>query len=183
LLTVTILSAGLVLAAATAHAQIGTVTVKGKWWSGIDTGGGIVSANELKMKCRNVDGHTLDASVQGQRTFSLRFVPDCFIFNDTFEGAAPPEGTFLDFVFSGEEIAVEKNGNPKPFRQLSGVLTAPVFAAGQIQGAIGARTKCLDPADAATCIGEKGVITYSRYQPGPPAVRKVFIGKYKVTFE
>jgi hypothetical protein len=161
-------------APAAALAQTGTVTIKGKWWSGFGTG--VVSANELKMICRNVDGQLLDASVPGVRTFTLHFVPDCFVWND-LDLAPLASG---DFVFTGEEIAVEKNGSPKPFRQFSGVLTAP---ANGVRGAVSGRMKCKNPAAPSTCTGEKGTFTYSRLQVGPPQAHKVFIGKYQAKFE
>ena len=175
---------GAALSAAPASAQVGEVQIKGKWWSG--TGGGLVGANELKAKCKDVGGpQLLDISVTGQRTLTLHFHADCFIFADACEtcaGGSPP--ATADFVFTGEEIVVlSRGGNPKPFRQFSGVITSPVFAEGSIQGSMSGKMKCGDPFDSATCKIEKGIITYSRYQPGPPENTKVFIGKYKAKYQ
>lgn len=169
---------GVVAGASLASAQVGEVQVKGKWWSG--SGVGLAAANELKAKCKDVNGPQIyDASVLGERTITLNFHADCFIFNDTHEGPPPPTG---DFVFTGEEIVVEKNGNPKPFRRFSGILTAPVFVAGSIQGALESVMKCGDPFNGSTCSIEKGTFTYSRYQPGPPETHKVFVGKFKAKY-
>jgi hypothetical protein len=138
-----------------ADAQVGGLTVKGKRW---------VNGNEAKVKCIATDGHTLDASVQGQRTFTFTNQPDCFIFNDAESGS-------LQMIFTGEEEQVLTNGNPKPFRQyaLTNDGTAP------LEGAIGGKIKC-----APDCKTDKGEMFYSRNVMGTTII---FIGKYKAGFE
>ncbi len=172
-----------------ALAQTGTVQIKGKWYSGFDPDPNdpvIFSVNELKAKCKDIGGPQLyDASVQGERRFTLHFHPDCFVFADACLDCAsgsPPASA--DMVFTGQEVVIEKNGKPKPFRVFSGVLTEPVYALGSIQGAISAKMKCADPFDGATCKLEKGTFTYSRIIPDVGGeIRKVFTGKYKAKLQ
>jgi hypothetical protein len=190
-LTVLLAILAVVWTAPMATAEAGTISIKGKWFSGFDpdpNDPAIFSANELKAKCKDIGGPQLyDASVLGQRTITLHFHADCFVYADACEtcgsGSPPPTA---ELVFTGEELVIEKNGNPKPFRVFSGVLTSPVYALGSMQGSIAGKMKCKNPFDAETCTLEKGTITYSRLQPDPgsgPDVRKVFIGKYKAKFE
>jgi hypothetical protein len=146
-------AAVIVSVALPAHAQVGELTLKGKRW---------VDGNEAKVKCIARDGHTLDVSVTGQRTFTFTAQPDCFVFNDA-------DGS-LQMVFTGEEEVVLKNGNPKPFRTYAGTHTG----AAPIDGAIGGRIKC-----GPSCNTDKGEIFYHRNASGTTII---FIGKYKAKF-
>jgi hypothetical protein len=146
--------AGIALAVPPASAQVGTVTIKGKRWT---------NGNESKVKCIASDGHTFDASVQGTRTITIVEKPDCSIFNDAESGT-------LEFVFTGEESQVLKNGNPKPFREFVGVQTGASPALGSMAG----RIKC-----SPDCKTEKGVLSFSRDAGG---ISVIFIGKYKASF-
>jgi hypothetical protein len=152
-----VIGAGLAALAPAALAQTGGLTIKGKRW---------VNGVEAKVKCIAVTGHMLDASVAGTRTFTLAFAPDCFMFHD-----GDVSGQTSTFVFTGREDLVVKNGNPKPFREFSGVQVGAAPAV----GAAGGRIKCLGP----VCKSEKGVITYSRFESG---FSIIFSGKYKASY-
>src|SRR4051812_1747609 len=70
--------------AATAHAQVGHVSIKGVRY---------VNGVASKVNCPATDGHTLDASVPGVRVFTI--IDTCPIWFDT--------GTADELRFVGEE--------------------------------------------------------------------------------
>jgi hypothetical protein len=136
---------------------VGAVHVKGKRW---------VDGEEAKVKCVGRDGHTLDVSTCGSKTFQLVDTESCTIFADA------PAGTL---TFAGTENLVEKNTLVKARYVFSGIETGGTVT-GALQGLLTGKGET--PRD--EFLKEKGTLTYAyENQFGQ---RVIFVGIYQAKY-
>jgi hypothetical protein len=149
--------AALVLAATVpAWAQLGPVEIKGKRY---------INGVETKVKCSSTEGHTVDATTLGSRTFALVSTVGCPL----------PDDVGATLAFTGRESQIKN--------QLNILKARYVFSGGATGGAVGGAEAILKgkPETArSTFRNEKGTLTYSLIDGFNRTI--IFVGKYKAKF-
>jgi len=136
---------------------IGPLQIKGRRY---------VDGAETKVKCRNGEGHTLDSTTCGTKTFQLVSAPDCTIFADV------PGGVL---TFTGNENRQEKNTLVKPRYVFGGAETG-----GQVDGVAEGVMKGRGETGRHTFLKDKGTISYAWVNGASEQV--IFVGQYKAKY-
>jgi len=130
------------------------------------TGRRYVDGEESKVKCKNNEGHTLDASTCGLKTFQLVDTPDCSIFADA------PAGVL---AFTGHENRQEKKTIVKPRYVFGGSESG-----GQVSGVADGVMKGRGETPRDEFSKDKGSLTFSWVNGFGEQV--IFVGRYKAKY-
>lgn len=130
------------------------------------TGRRYVDGEETKAKCKNSEGHTLNSSDCGLKTFQLVNTPGCSIFADA------PSGIL---TFMGRENRQEKKTLVKPRYLFGGVETG-----GQVNGVAEGVMKGRGETPRDEFTKDKGTLTYSWMNGSGEQI--IFVGQYKAKY-
>jgi hypothetical protein len=139
------------------------------------TGKRYVDGEQTKVRCKNNEGHTLDATTCGVRTFQLVDTVGCTIFADSPTPGPTPAAPTGVLTFHGNENRFERNTFVKA-RYVFGGSESGGRVAGVAEGVL--KGKGETPRD--EFVKDKGTLTYSYEDQFGRQI--VFVGTYKAKF-